>query len=341
MTLRLVDAQDLTLELPPLWQNPRSITGLGKEEISEFGEDMKKRGQLVPLLVQRVTLGKTDKNNQPVVYDLVLDGQRRVLGALDQLSATFKMQVVDYDDSKVIELDEASAATLLLDALATGQREGLSSWEQSETAEKLRKAGKSNEIIGKAIGRSASWVSRMLKARESASSKLLASWKGGDLTDDQFKDLAEVKEEKQPEKIKEIVELRESGDKSEAYVRQKEIREEARKEKPVKPAKPEKVAKPGKAAKPSSSSKPDKPEPPKPVKPSPAQLMDIVNTAAKVPPVHDYVKGVVAGVQYALGLHPGKWAAPWSKWIDRVTGAPKKAKKGKAKPSAKKKSKKR
>lgn len=322
MALRMIEAGDLVLEIDPYWKNPRSITGMSDEELREIGHDVKQRGQMSPLLVQRVTNGATDKDNKPLVQELVLDGQRRVLGVMKECGKNFKLQVIDYDEANLIELNETSASQLLLDALATGHREGLSSWEQSETAERLHKSNKSHAEIGRAIRRSPSWVSRMLKARANASEKLMASWKKGEITDDQFKDLAVEAPAEQPKAIKELVELRESGDKSEAFARQKEIVATAKAKKAeAKPVKPEKVAKPGKAAK---VAKPEKPAPakePTPAKPTGAALADLLDMAAKHPPIHDYVKGVLDAVRYATGLmHTEKFAAPWKKWLARISG---------------------
>jgi hypothetical protein len=141
---REVELGALVIEIPNIWINPRSFTGLGKIPIGELGDDIKLRGVKDPLTVQRVRVSGRDD-----VIELVLDGQRRVV-ALPKAgySKSDRIQVVDFSDD-VLELDEKSSAKLLVDVLAMGTfREGLSSYEQAEAAERLRKAGRSLAEIG-------------------------------------------------------------------------------------------------------------------------------------------------------------------------------------------------
>src|SRR4029077_1411214 len=69
---REVEVGSLVIEIPNIWVNPRSFTGLGKVPIGELAEDIKHRGVKDPLTVQRVRVSGRDD-----VIELVLDGQRR------------------------------------------------------------------------------------------------------------------------------------------------------------------------------------------------------------------------------------------------------------------------
>jgi hypothetical protein len=321
------------------WQNPRTITGLDDSEIAELGADIKARGIQVALNVQKITTKGGGVSN------LVLDGQRRFLAASEFLPKDADIPVVDRS-IEPIELTPEAADQLMLDVLAIGtKREGLSSYELSEVAERLRKRGRTLGEIGRAIGRDESWVSKILKARSTATTKLMHKWRKGEVTDEQFKDLAAVKDpEKQSEATKEVVKLRESGDQAEARVRAKEIAETAKRE-----TKTNGHATNGHSSVPKVAvtgdqvpmfedrSKPAKPAPAKPEAKkmtSRAVLEDLLGLADKRPATHDYVKGVMDGVRFALGeIGPEEFSKAWKIYLARVDGK-RPAKKAKAKKAA-------
>lgn len=314
--LRSVPLGDLRLD-HRYWTNPRSFTGLGAEEISELGKDIKHRGIQVPLVVQRIIANGDE-------FPLVLDGQRRVLAARDALPKTTLIPVIDRTPEP-IELTAELAGDLMLDMLAIGQqREGLSSFELSEVAEKLRSQDYTMHDIGKAVGRHESWVSKILKARAAAQPKLLLRWRKGEITDEQFKDLAEIPAEDQAKEARAIVEAREAGDVAEARVRAKEAKETTRKA--AGKAKPEpKVTLAVKG--PQADLFGDKPERPardphKKTPPTKLVLEEMVGLADKRPPTHDYVKGLMDGVRYALGdLGPEKFGKAWTAYLARIDGS--------------------
>jgi ParB/RepB/Spo0J family partition protein len=331
---RFVKLSDLRLEHKH-WVNPRLKTGLDTESLGELGTDIKTRGIQVPLKVQKI------KTPHDMPFDLVLDGQRRVLAAREVLEKDDLVPVIDVT-SDPIEFTAEYADRLLLDMLAVGkQREGLSSFELSEAASRLRDRDRKLSDISKAIGKSESWISKMLKARQGATPSLMLQWRKGEITDEQFKDLAEVKDfHKQNEEAKAIVEARKSGDVAEARVRAKEIKETARAESkpkqdaappPAKPAQGEATYSEAEArAFRDAGGQIDRPAP-KPKAPSRAVLDDMLYMADKRPPTADYVKGVMDGVRYACGLmQPDAFSKAWHQYVRRIEGQPAKAK-GKAK----------
>jgi ParB/RepB/Spo0J family partition protein len=317
------------------WTNPREFTGLEPSEIEKLGERIKVNGITIPLLVQQVRIdGK--------IYNLTIDGQRRYLGAKDALPKSAELPVVDVTEEVIEELTPEIADALTLKALTSIDREDLTSYELSSVAERMKARGKSGEYIGKAIGKSESWVSRMLNARKTATPKLLIQWRKGEITDEQFKDLATASADQQNEAAKEVVEARKSGDKTEARVRAKEIRERSEATKtgkaprivetqPVKPVLTE--ANGGKQAEMfgDKTEKPAKPAGPKP--PSRVVLEQFLAMADKRPPTADVVKGLFLGVRYAMGLvDVDSFGKAWDQYVARLEGkpkAPKKAKKGK------------
>lgn len=333
MTTATVSGSPRTVPLSSLrlehkhWSNPRVFTGLQDDALADLGADIKSRGIVVPLIVQKIKINGS-------VVDLVLEGQRRVLAGLEVLPKNAPIPVVDYRPD-AIELDAATADDIMLDMLAVGtKREGLSSFELSEVADRLRDREMKLSVISKAIGKHESWVSKILKARSTATPKLMLQWKKGEVTDEQFKELAEVKEAaKQDAATKEVVEARKSGDKAEARLLAKEIVETAKRDK--EDAKPKLhvnglrpvVAGPqlGLPHVPAPVTTPKKPTPSKLV------LEEMVSLADKRPPTSDYVKGLMDGVRYALGdLEPDKFARAWTAYLARIDGSGKSKKKAKA-----------
>lgn len=360
--LRYVPFEALDLEYK-FWANPRTHTGMGDTEIqdlatsilagtqsgSEGGEEVKTyAGVRVPLEVVMIRSNGSFLN-------LVIDGQRRHKAIeVAHLPPDTLVPVLDLEPEPIEWTREIADYYLLRALSAVGTRAGLSSFELSESAVRLRdskdkETGKPLTLakIAAAIGRSESWCSRFLSARERASPKLIHQWKMGELTDEQFKDLAaERNPERQAENAKDVVEARTSGDRATARTIAKERKIVARSAAPAEP-------KGGKATGPtvslgSSSAKAapaaePKPEPRKP--PSFAIVEDLLDMGKRKPPTHDYVKGLMDGVRWASGLmDAAKFGKAWVAYMQHVAGAraakPEPAK-AKAKPTGKKSSKKR
>lgn len=329
---RFVPLGDLTVE-HAMWQNPRTVTGLKQRELEELSEDIKLRGITTPPEVLPV------EDEDGNVVNLVIDGQRRVLASRMVFKKDQPIEVIDLVDAPV-KLDWERVNSLLLNTLASvTNRANLSSYELSEVAEQLRNRGMTLEEISAAIKKSQTWCSRFLKARLSASPSLLKSWRDGKVTDEQFKDLADVEKEKQDVELKEVTEAAATGGKGEARARAKEAKANAKKEKAAKKKKP--VV---------TGEQQDLFEAPKPKKAGPPRkefLEELVALSTQRSPTADYVKGIFDGVKYTLGqIGPEEFASPWVKYLNRVGGsasstfgAPKKKSK-KRKASSKKSSKK-
>lgn len=334
--IRTVPIKQLVLEHKH-FINPRTFTGLDDEKFAELVASIKQNGVIDRPKTVRI------KSNGPDGFEtLVWDGQRRVLASTKLYGPSHEIEVVDLS-GEIYDLSDPKVADEIEElALEVGQkRAGLSSYELVELAERRRARSHTLSSIGKIIGKSESWVSRMLKAWDAASPKLRFSWKNGEVTDEQFKELAAEREQKAQEKAtEEVVEARKSGDKIEARTKAKEIAEGAKaKRKEAKADKPaKKDAKPvknghGKADGEQQQlwSPPPKTERPKPAAPAKAVLEDMVGLADQKPPTHDYVKGVLDGARFALGkITADELAKPYWAYLARLTGQ-KPAKKSKTK----------
>jgi ParB-like chromosome segregation protein Spo0J len=324
----------------PRWLNPRTFTGLDDDSLHEFGKELKERGVLDPPTVQKVTFGGQ-------VIDLVIDGQRRVRAALGALPKSTKIHVVDRTE-KPIELTWDESDEIMLEVLSmASHREGLSSYELSEVAERMRIRERKLSEIAKAVGRDESWVSKILKARATASPKLMLAWRKGQVTDEQFKELALVKDPaKQAEVTKEVAATRETGDKAEARIRVKELAEQYKQdEKKLSKTKTNGHAVVVTPANGGHQAEMWSPPPPVVAKKATVPrhvLEELVALADKRAPTHDYVKGLMDGVRYALGeIDADEFGKPWRAYLERVGGSGKAPKKVTKKKASKAKSKKR
>lgn len=342
--LRYVPFEALDLE-HKWWANPRTHTGMGDTEIqdlatsilagtqsgSEGGEEVKTyAGVRVPLEVVMI------RSNGSFI-NLVIDGQRRHKAIeVANLPPDTLVPVLDLEPEPIEWTREIADYYLLRALSAVGTRAGLSSFELSESAVRLRdskdkETGKPLTLakIAAAIGRSESWCSRFLSARECASPKLIHQWKMGELTDEQFKDLAaERNPERQAENAKDVVEARTSGDRATARTIAKERKIVARTAAPApepkggkaKPAGPTvSLGSSSAKATPAATAEP-KPEPRKP--PSFAIVEDLLDMGKRKPPTHDYVKGLMDGVRWASGLmDAAKLGKAWMAYMQHVAGA--------------------
>jgi hypothetical protein len=322
---REVALSSLRLE-HPFWLNPRQFTGLSDKDLAEFGKEIKERGVLDPPTVQKVIVDGD-------VVDLVIDGQRRVRAALDVLPKTTKIEVIDRTD-KPIELTWDESDKIMLEVLAMGEkRKGLSSFELSEVAERMRNRERKLVDIANAIGRDESWVSKILKARSTASPRLMLAWRKGQVTDEQFKELAAVKDQGEQEKVaEEAIEIRKTGDKAEARTRIKELTEKYKHEerKAKKSEKPEPAKPNGHVTTPADGGQQVEmwKAPPPVAKKSQATprhaLEEMIALADKRAPTADYVKGLMDGVRYALGeMEPDEFGKPWRAYLARLGGTAK------------------
>jgi hypothetical protein len=251
-SIRYVPFEDLYLEYK-FWANPRSQTGLDDQSIQDLaasilsgtkssGDDEEAltthAGVRVPLEVVMVRANGSFIN-------LVIDGQRRHRGIeAANLPPDTLVPVIDLEPEPIEWTREVANAYLLRALEAVGTRAGLSSFELSESAQRLRESKDAESDnkeytlakIARSIGRSESWVSKILAARKAASPKLLHSWKTGEITDEQFKDLASQKDTaRQRADADAVVKARQAGDKGGARTLAKEQKLVAKAAKPTAP----------------------------------------------------------------------------------------------------------
>ncbi len=354
--IRYAPLSELYLEYK-FWANPRSQTGLDDADIKDLGASILASttntgendatakifaGVRVPLEVVMIRVNDGFIN-------LVIDGQRRHLAVTAAgLPEETLLPVFDLEPEPVVWTRELADFYLLRALETVGTRAGLSSFELSESAQRLRtskdkETGKDFTLakISRAIGRSESWVSKILSAREHASAKLLHSWRTGEITDEQFKDLAAVRDQgKQREEAAKVVEARQAGDKTGARTHAKEQKIEARAAEPPRPVKspPAKSDRPAKAGATPKADGGSKTLPSAPAErarkpPSFAVVEDFLSFATRKPPTHDYVKGLMDGARWVAGLmDAGAFGKPWLAYMRHVLGT--KPKPSKAAPRA-------
>lgn len=366
-----VRLSDLVLEYHH-WQNPRQFTGLDPDGMKALADDILSKsvttedgliaGILSPLLVVKI------KGPNATIVQLVLDGQRRYR-AIEMAAAAAAakgdgersidvwVKVIDREPEPVEWTEQLSLKYLAEVLGAVGQRQGLSGYELSESAMRLR--GTANPDTGavytiaqiaQAIGRSPSWVSKIFTARDKASPKLLARWRKGELTEENFKDLAVgvTDKDQQDRAADALTAERQAGDKAaarrtakeqaeRAKAREKAERDERRAKekadkKATKDAKPKKKGKSvrGQAELPMAQEESAGNEPDKssnataPTKPKPVPYVvveDLVSKSQEHPPTHDLVKGIILGLRVATGMIDMETLPrPWHTYILHLSG---------------------
>lgn len=331
------------------WKNPRKFSGLDDASLANLAASIARHtrsdetstiaGVEDPFRVVRVATP-----TGPI--DLIIDGQRRYLacqkayGGPKGFDRSVLVPVIDIEPEPV-ELTAERVHEYLKIALRTvGTREGLSSPELVEAAGSLREAGDTLAVIATEIGRSESWVSKMLKAMDTASPQLALKWRSGQVTDEQFKELAAQKDPvKQKAAVAAVVKARESGDKGTSRMLAKEtkalVQAEAKaasvpEPKPAAPAGAKARAARKGSQEPEQLSMPAAP-PKKP--PSMAVVADVLQMATAHPPTSDYVKGIMDGIKWDRGMFDAAdFGKPWQAYLAHVKGdrpAPESVKKAK------------
>lgn len=301
--------------------NVRTVTGLDDASIDDLANQIAAAKRIeVPLIVQRVEYaGK--------VYDFLWDGQRRHL-ALEHLLAKkkidkdFLVPVIDRTPEPVDAEDPGFVSEVITSQLRIAlDREGLSTYELCAAGAQLLAAKRKQAEVAKTLGKSETWVSRMMAAWKTSTDDLKTALRENRITDEQFKDLATVKEpERQVEATKEFVELREKNDRTsrgEAAALSKVIAEQERaKAKPAKaPAKATKAKKPAKESKAAPAAKAK--EPPTRHRPSHAEISSIAKlrterSGAK----HAYVRGIVDLAAVMTGeITMDELKGPWKAYV--------------------------
>lgn len=320
------------------WVNPRSMTGLDDERIGALAASILRgtksnETEVFAGIEDPLEVVQIDTNAG--VINLIVDGQRRYLATkFAKLGDDVLIPVVDLEPEPVKWTGTLAGKYLARALEKVGTREGLSSFELSESAERLRSStdpdtGKDYTLaaVAATVGRSESWVSKVLAARERATPALLLSWKKSEITDEQFKDLAAVDKRAQKKAASDVVEARKSGDLTGARTAAKEKKALAVAKDKAKDAAAAEGKKPTKKGEQSSL---DLPPPRKP--PPFAVVEDMLSTAAAHPPTHDYVKGMMDALKWDRGLmDAANFAKPWSHYMERISDTSAKAKKAKVK----------
>lgn len=368
--VRWVPLGDLQIERK-FWKNPRLFTGLDDADIQALASDIQGRstssdeglfaGINEPLLVVQIKGKNTEL--------LVLDGQRRYLAtqvAFPQKNDGVLVPVVDREPEPV-EWSQALAQRYLREVLkVVTLRQGLSAFELSESAVRLRASNDEDtgnvmslvKIAG-IIGRSESWVSKIVGARAVASPKLLDRWRKGEISEEQFRDLATgTKGAEQDQAADKVAEARAGGDKAGARQSAKEKKEIARREAQAKKDKAKADKEAAKAKKKAdkqaardarkqnkgkgkgkkgssvvSGQQADLPLAPASQDPKPAAappkakpmqgviIDDLIAMTEKKPPTHDLVKGVILGVLVASGrMDMSGLPKQWHQYINHASG---------------------
>jgi hypothetical protein len=366
---RWVRAGDLLLEYKH-WRNPRTLTGLDPISLQALANDIRKKsvptgasvmtGIEESLWVVRIARGN-------LVDELVIDGQRRVRALeLTDLGPDALVPVRDREPEPVVWTKELAQRYFAEVHKTVALREGLSAFELSESAQDLRASNDPDTgnvytmaKIGEILGRSESWISKILTARKSASPKLLGRWRDGEISEEQFRDLAGSKGSEQDSAADKVADARAAGDKAEARRSAREQKEIAKRDAKIardqvkadkaaakakakadkeaaRQAKKQAKGKGGKGKKgpavsgPQSdlplSSQPEKPQPEKPAQPAPKPLQrvivdDLITMTERKPPTHDLVKGVVLGILVASGrLDMAALPKQWHQYVNHATG---------------------
>lgn len=330
---RWVALGDLVIEYRH-WRNPRSLTGLGDDDIAALATDIasKTRDVVLDGTDEVETYAGIDDPLDVVMIaqngsavNLVIDGQRRFLAVTKAYSGDPHVMVPVRDrEPAPVGWTQAISNRYLSEALTkVGLRSGLGAYELALNAKFLRdqrdedtSAQYTQERIAQIIGRSESWVSKILKALNNASPKLLHRWEIGEITEEQFRDLAVDKNVKRQDSAAEaVVEARASGGRNAGRVIAKEAKEVVKAKAKAKVER----AKAGSPAKKSKEPQQSEIPLPPPRKPPPfAVVEDLLGVSAKKPPTHDYVRGALAGIQWATGLlDAAKMGKPWHDYITR------------------------
>jgi ParB-like chromosome segregation protein Spo0J len=185
------------------FQNPRILnrSGLSKKDLRELALDIARRGLLYPLLVDADGL-IIGGQRRYLAIGLILTEEGCLLGHVDEhdayaLAARCREFQRDGIPVRRIEGDLDAAATALADNL---HRADLSSFEVAErlAAFNSDEGGPTGAELARRIGKSKTYVSRMLKAWRGASPALKRAWSAGTIAYDTVKQIAELPTAEQP-----------------------------------------------------------------------------------------------------------------------------------------------
>lgn len=347
------------------WRNPRTLTGLDPVSLQALADDIRKKsvptGATIMAGVEEALWVVRIQGTKNKVDELVIDGQRRMRAMeMTDLGPDALVPVRDMEPEPVAWSKDLAQRYLRAVHKNVALREGLSAFELSESAEDLRASNDPDTgnvtTIGKIaeiLGRSESWVSKILTARKGASPNLLERWRKGEISEEQFRDLATgTRGQEQDQEAEKIAAARAGGDKAGARQSAKEKKEIARREAQAKrdKAKADKEAakakkradreaaraskKQGKGKRgavvsgpqadlPLAAAEPEKPAPaPPPPKPLQRVIVDdVITMVERKPPTHDLVKGVILGILVATGRKDmSELPKQWHQYVQHASG---------------------
>lgn len=265
--------------------NPRPGTnpGMDPKSIRELANDILANGLEQPLVVWAAEMDR-------VVHNVVLRGQRRYQ-AIGLLIKEGKANGFE-DKVPVVYSTAKTLAEAMLSAIRDFVHgEPLTTAELAEHMAKMRQMGYSGEDIAKALGKSPSWVSRILGAYEAATPELREQWQRGSVTDENAKALAKLPAAAQAEAVREHVATRAQGGR-----KSKSTAREVAKAKSAAAAPPK-----------TSKKKPATPQANLFARRSPAEIDDLRNTLQRCE--HAKVFGMGSARQMLTGMLLGvRWA---------------------------------
>ncbi len=290
----------LTLGESVGFHNPR--TQVDAKEIRELADSIADRG-----LLNKLHVWKTKIAGKPV--SIIVGGGRRYRAIGLLLKAKRANGLAKGVPVRYIEAETMAEAReiALIDNI---QRKQLSSFEQATEIAAMEAAGQTKTVIAKKLGKSISWVSRLMTGYKAATPELKQAWKDGKLPDDDVQSIAKVASPtEQNKRLAKVIELRKSNGTD--------------KNGKAKKAAPQKRAAARDAAKGKNQNTAKKP--PKDNMLRTAQLLSKVVTKK---PADAYVRGVIHGIEAALGVRGlGEFEPALEKSLKKV--AAKSDKKGK------------
>lgn len=194
---------ELTLGEEVGFSNPREDQG----DIKGLAASITQHGLLYPLTIWKVKI----KNR---THNVVTDGGRRLRairllvdkkkfnGLADAIPVTYLTGVTDQNDARKKSL------------VANVQRRDLASYEIAKEIDGIIKLGDAQKDVAKSLGKSETWVSRIMKAWKSATPAVKKAWEAQKLPDDDVQSIIKLKPDEQDAMLKKVLKAREAGGKS-------------------------------------------------------------------------------------------------------------------------------
>jgi hypothetical protein len=201
--------------------NPRTATGLDPKSIGELSRSIDADG-----LNDALHVWTTEHEGK--VYQVILRGQRRyrAIGLLIEQGTERGRQLAKA--TPII----AVAADTVLDVEVYAAREfahtpGFSTYEIAAYMDHLKKdRGMSGKDVAQRLGKSETWVSRIMAAFKTAGPELKAAWAAAKVPDEAAKNMAAIEDPaKQAAAVAEFLEARASGNRKEVGEVRKKLAE--------------------------------------------------------------------------------------------------------------------